>query len=545
MHERLAALLGRLYGHSEGDLEGARSALAEHRALVDGVDAALSEMGVADFVLRATGDQVFVTDRDGNIQASLGTADDAPSLQEALPSDLARRLINDLSRLAPGSSSRFEYTLDEAGEATYPPPESAVSASRPSTKHAPTERHLEARLIRAADGDRFVVVIRDMSQIVEATTARLHRINQEARAEALLELAYAASHDLRAPLRHIKSLAEWLDDDLDGVLGDEAQQTLSLLRTSVTKMDEMLSALLDYARAGQTEAEVETLELNTCILDIVDMLPTEAFDVTVDVGLPTLSTARSPFERVVLNLVANAVKHHDGESGSIAIRVLPPVDGFCEIQVADDGPGIPENRHVDAFKMFKKLEARTSNEGAGMGLALVKKIVEHAGGRIWVSANEPRGAIVHFTWPLTWLRPRAADVGDATQLHRVLVVDDSSLARELTRRMLLRRGFEVVEASNVTSAFAALREQSVEAVITDLTMPGVDGFSLIERIRRDPKLASLPVFVLTAEPSPSYANHAERIGATGYLVKPVKASSLAKTIKLAIEDSKARTADTS
>ena len=169
-----------------------------------------------------------------------------------------------------------------------------------------------------------------------------------------------------------------------------------------------------------------------------------------------------------------------------------------------------------------------------MGLALVKKIVEHAGGAITVSANVPRGCEFRFTWPLCWGPAPETESERAPTSRRVLVVDDSSLARELTRRMLLRRGFEVVEAANVEVALSLLADQPVDAVLTDLEMPGADGFTLIEKIRKTPSLATLPVFVLTAEPGPHYARHAERVGASGYLLKPIRANALATAISEAV-----------
>jgi signal transduction histidine kinase/CheY-like chemotaxis protein len=459
-------------------------------------------------------DRVIVADRRGSVVGWYGAPGEAApeTIRDTLPPDAARQVESALRKLAPGSEKVVDFSRDERQD----------------------ERHYEARLVASRDGDVISIFVRDVSDRVEASLAELRRTHQEARAEALLEIAYAASHDLRAPLQHIKGLAEFLAEDLGDGIGDEAEQTLALLLTTITKLDELLSALLEYARAGNTEVAVETLDLGASIREVVAMLPTDGFEVRVADPMPTIVTARSPFERVILNLVANAVKHHDKKQGSITIdgKMLGE---FYQIRIADDGPGIPDHQHVEAFKLFKKLDHRGSREGSGMGLALVKKIVEHAGGRIELSANRPRGSEFRFTWPLRWGPAPEAESDRAPTSRRVLVVDDSSLARELTRRMLFRRGFEVVEAPSVEVALSLLEAQPVDAVLTDLEMPGADGFTLIEQIRKTPRLASLPVFVLTAEPSPHYARHAERVGASGYLLKPIRTAALARAIHAAID----------
>lgn len=509
MHRLLAEQLRRHFGDASGAPAEIEAFLAEVDQAYRAHDGVAPPFGVHP-------DVVVAAERSGRVVGYHGERRDPPeTIADLVPFEAARRLQGVLRRLAPGSERAVEYTVDDQGG----------------------ERHFEARLFAPESGEDVVVFLRDVTDRVEASLAELRRTHQEARAEALLEIAYAASHDLRAPLQHIKGLAEMLEEDLGDAIDDAARRTLALLLTSITKLDELLSALLEYARAGNTEETVEPLDLRASILEVVGVLPTDGFEIRVAEGMPTIPTARSPFERVVLNLVANAVKHHDRERGTITIDGAV-VGDFYEVRIADDGPGIPESQHVEAFKLFKKLGRQGAREGSGMGLALVKKIVEHAGGRIEIAPNLPRGAEFRFTWPLRWRREES-DSERAPTSRCVMVVDDSSLARELTRRMLNRRGFEVVEAGSVETALTILDEQPVDAVLTDLQMPGADGFALIERIRKTPSLATLPVFVLTSEPGPHYARHAERVGATGYLLKPIKATALATAIGEAVQ---ARTA---
>lgn len=512
--QAFVAELDATYGAHDRELEALRRSLRQTK---DELNDVKREMAA---VVRAIPDLVIVSDGGGNIISWHGAR--APgsrvepiggTLIDRLPREIGPHIALAVRELAPGGERHIEYTIDRDER----------------------ERHFEASLYRAPDADEVSVVIRDVSDRVAEATRRLERIDRQARAEAVLELGYAASHDLRAPLRHIKSLADWLVEDIGDDAGDDAKANLALLRASVTKMDRLLSALLEYARVGRTDVTVAPLDLRECITGVVEMLATDGFDIRVADDLPTIETARSPFERVILNLVANAVKHHDRDRGVITISGRWQGEHY-QITVADDGPGIAEADHVEAFKMFRKLTTQNPHEGSGMGLALIKKIVEHAGGRITLSLNEPRGCAFRFTWPRRWGSGGAPEGQGEIPSRRVLVVDDSALARDLTRRMLTRRGFHVIEAPSAQVALATLRESPVDVVVTDLNMPRMDGFSFIERMRRDPRLAALPVFVLTSEPGKSYSEHARRLGANGYLVKPIRASVLAASIKAALDE---------
>jgi signal transduction histidine kinase len=164
-------------------------------------------------------------------------------------------------------------------------------------------------------------------------------------------------------------------------------------------MEALLDALLEYSRAGRVAADVTEVDRAAIVHGIADSLGL-ADRFTISLGdLPRLTTARTPFEQVLRNLIGNAVKHHDKDSGRIAISAMQG-DDAVEFSVADDGPGIPEQFRDKVFGMFQTLKPRDEVEGSGMGLALVKKIVEHYGGSVAIHAAQPRGTEVRFTWPL-------------------------------------------------------------------------------------------------------------------------------------------------
>jgi signal transduction histidine kinase len=453
-------------------------------------------------LLEMFGDQLLVVDEVGRISFAHPEVA-APTLSGYVSANVEARLSRCIRALQPGKTERIEYAVDREGE----------------------EHHFEARIRKGPEPGQATILLRDVSDWVSESAGRLARRDLEARSEAQLEIAYAASHDLRSPLRHIRDLASWIDEDAGESLG-ESRESLTQLRANAARLDELLNALLDYARAGHEHAAVEEVDLGACVQGVFEMLPSEGFDIEIADDLPVLQTARNPLERVILNLISNALKHHDGDRGRIVVAGRP-VGSRYELTISDDGPGIPKDRWADVFKMFRTVGR---DKGSGMGLALVKKLVEYSGGTIAVGANEPRGTTFVVRWPMVW---GASERAPDSSAMRVLVVDDSALARELTRRMLERRGFAVFEAQSVARARAILEKNSVDVVVTDLDMPGEDSATLASRLRGERR--SLPVLVLTAEPEPRPEERARALGANGYLVKPVRASVLAEALRAATE----------
>lgn len=242
---------------------------------------------------------------------------------------------------------------------------------------------------------------------VAARTVELERSNRE-----LDQFAYVASHDLKAPLRAIDSLATWIEEDAGPLLPAESLRHLALLRARVGRMEGLLESLLAYSRVGRKESAPEPVDTGAVVADVLALVsPPEGFDVRVEGDFPTVVTARTPFELVVRNLVSNAIKHHDRpEHGHVTIsaEVAPaevaPTDrpapgGWVTFTVADDGPGIPPEYQDRVFGLFQTLRPRDEVEGSGMGLAIVRKTVESRGGAISL-ASSGRGATFRFTWPL-------------------------------------------------------------------------------------------------------------------------------------------------
>jgi signal transduction histidine kinase len=164
-------------------------------------------------------------------------------------------------------------------------------------------------------------------------------------------------------------------------------------------MENLISDLLLYARAGQDTEKTQMVSMNEIISDLIEFLNIpEGFSIHCSPDLPRFVTAKSPLEQVFRNLINNAITHHDKSRGIIHIS-CQSTDNFYEFQVVDDGPGIPEDEHQEVFKMFHKSGSGDESPGTGIGLALVKRIVETQGGDISIEPRSTGGTAIYFTWP--------------------------------------------------------------------------------------------------------------------------------------------------
>jgi len=236
---------------------------------------------------------------------------------------------------------------------------------------------------------------RDVAQAsLSRSVAELKRSNAQ-----LDSFAYAASHDLKAPLRGIRNLTEWITEDLKQTAGPDILQNLALLHNRVERLDMLLDSLLQYSRVGRGGRPPETIDIRALVGEITDYIaPPAGFTVTFEGSAPGIHVDRAPLEQVLRNLIANALKHHDKDAGTVTVSSRD-LGSLVEMRVEDDGPGIRPNFHARIFEMFQTLQSRDTLEGGGMGLAIVKKLVEGHGGLIRVESAPPkRGTALVFTW---------------------------------------------------------------------------------------------------------------------------------------------------
>lgn len=263
-----------------------------------------------------------------------------------------------------------------------------------------TYRWLAWRSIPVAKEGLIYAIARDITEAKRTERLIARQAEELARSNADLEqFAYVASHDLKAPLRAIANLAEWIEEDLPGQLPEKVQDHVRKLRGRVGRMEALTEDLLTYSRAGRTRAEIGSVDTAALVADLAQMLaPPAGFSVSAEPGMPSFETAKAPLEQVLRNLLGNALKHHDSSDGRITVSARDLGERY-EFSVRDDGPGIPPKYQSRIFQMFQTLRPRDEVEGTGMGLALVKKIVERHGGEVRVDSGEGRGSTFRFTWP--------------------------------------------------------------------------------------------------------------------------------------------------
>ncbi|PUA26892.1 MAG: sensor histidine kinase [Cellvibrio sp. 79] len=229
---------------------------------------------------------------------------------------------------------------------------------------------------------------------LESSNHRLAQTNKE-----LETFAYVASHDLKSPLRGIAQLSTWIEEDLAEKQYADVDKHTVMLRNRIQRMEKLLDDMLIFYRAGKVDGKTITVDVAHMASELFEIQNTKP-GIRLELGdhLPKFETLGTPFEQILRNLFSNALKHHDLDQGVIRLDSQDINNHFYEFSVSDDGPGIPEKFQERVFGMFQTLKPRDELEGSGMGLALIKKLVENYGGTITVF-SEGRGCRFSFTWP--------------------------------------------------------------------------------------------------------------------------------------------------
>ena len=214
--------------------------------------------------------------------------------------------------------------------------------------------------------------------------------------------AYVASHDLKTPLRGIGNIAQWLEEDLADRLDDQSRTHLGLLRGRVQRMDALIDGVLKYSRAGKHTDEFQDVEVGELLLGVIDLLA-PAPGVRIDVApiMPTLYTSYVALQQVFLNLMSNAINHRERDELHIRVHVAEAGEHW-QFDVIDDGPGIDPAHHERIWQLFQTLKGPAQardHVNSGIGLSLVKRIVESRGGTVGVDSELGRGSRFYFTWP--------------------------------------------------------------------------------------------------------------------------------------------------
>ena len=247
---------------------------------------------------------------------------------------------------------------------------------------------------KSGDDLKTLATIIDMTEHLKVTK-ELKRSNSE-----LNDFAYVASHDLKAPLRGIMQLSSWIEEDIAEFADDETKNNLALLMSRTSRLESLLEDLLTYSRIGSKMGDVQLVNIRKLILNIFDLQsPSNIVSIICDESLPEFETNSTPLETIFRNLINNAIKHNNNENRlTINISAIEHAT-YYEFSVKDNGAGIPKQYHKQIFELFKTLKPRDEVEGSGMGLAIIKKLLDYQNCKITVVSDDKSDTCFTFTWP--------------------------------------------------------------------------------------------------------------------------------------------------
>lgn len=242
--------------------------------------------------------------------------------------------------------------------------------------------------------NKLMQELKKQKESAEHKSIELARSNKE-----LDEFAYVASHDLKAPLRGIDQLASWIQEDLQNQDMDEIPEHLGAIRQRIKRLEKLLTDLLEYSKAGRHDEKLSEVDSQKLIEDVFMMnSPSDSCTLSFNNHLPQNLTVTAQFELIIRNLIGNAIKHSDKKNLHIEFDCIEK-NNIYTFSIKDNGPGIDSLHFDQIFKMFKTLKPRDKVEGSGMGLALIKKVVNSYGGNIYVESTMGKGTTFFFNWP--------------------------------------------------------------------------------------------------------------------------------------------------
>jgi len=224
--------------------------------------------------------------------------------------------------------------------------------------------------------------------------SEIENINRE-----LKDFAYIVSHDLKAPLRSIGSLANWITADYADKFDENGKEQMGLISSRVKRMHALIDGVLQYSRVGRIKEEKVEIDFNELLKEVIDILaPPEHIQISVGDKLPVILSERTRIRQIFQNLLSNAIKYMDKHQGRIKVECADD-NGYWKFSVSDNGPGIEEKYFQKIFQLFQTLKPIDESESTGIGLTIVKKIIDIYGGKIWLESKPWYGTTFFFTLP--------------------------------------------------------------------------------------------------------------------------------------------------
>ena len=386
-------------------------------------------------------------------------------------------------------------------------------------------------------------------RMARAYDRRLREMNDQLRQASLVKSQFLAnmSHELRTPLSAIIGFSDLLLEGVDGPLSPEQSDDIAEIRNSGGSLLGLINDILDLSKieAGRMAIEIGRVEVADLVENVISSLRPLAdqkglrLDVQLDPAVHGLRADEIRARQVLTNLLANAIKFTAAGSVTVTSKA---VLGEVEISVVDDGIGISAEAREVIFEEFRQADGSTTRQygGTGLGLAICRRLIELQAGSIGVESELGAGSRFWFRLPAAD-RTSVAETGPTAGAESrfagsqtrdlVLVVDDEKSLRDLIVRRLAEAGFNTAEAASADEAVRLARELHPAAMTLDVMMPGADGWSVLDRVRRDPSLRDIPIIVVSIVEGREIALE---LGAFDYLSKPVDRLELLSSLERAL-----------
>ncbi|MDV6332921.1 hybrid sensor histidine kinase/response regulator [Asticcacaulis sp. 201] len=393
----------------------------------------------------------------------------------------------------------------------------------------------------ALENIQLYETLREKVRTLEAQQARI-----QAQHESLEVFTRALAHDLREPVRTVRSFSDLIVEG--GGTPETRPDYFDFIRKAADRMAMLVDTVFLYTQLDDPSRLVrQPCDMNDMVQaakeNLAQLIIERGVAVTSD-PLPKVAAHPTHMMQVLQNLIANAI-HHGPEGVEVHISAKK-VDGVWQFSVRDNGPGIAADDTARIFQPFKRLNQ--NEEGAGLGLPLCRKIISLHGGRIWCESTVGKGANFIFSLPPVVDREKpdrntdnwmtqdtlAIDSSAHEKLANVLLVDDRKSDVELTRVFLQVRDkmkFNLSVANGAREALEALkqarsRDEKIDLLLLDINMPGMDGFEMLEKLQADESLKHVAVIMCTGSTYDQDQMRARELGASGYMVKPASLAQL-------------------